>query len=50
MSNQSILRLQREFAQFERQPDYQIYIAYNDERINVARALIVGPPDTPHGY
>ncbi|KAK9249076.1 ubiquitin-conjugating enzyme/RWD-like protein [Lipomyces tetrasporus] len=44
------LRLLKELADIQKNPDQAIYVSYNEDDITNVRALIMGPPDTPYEY
>lgn len=48
MSNQAVIRLQRELLEIRKNPDQSIYIWYDDKNITNFKSLIVGPPNTPY--
>ncbi|KAI9090532.1 small conjugating protein ligase-like protein [Phlyctochytrium arcticum] len=52
MSNRSVLRIQKELLDIQKDPEHQFHIWYNEENITHVHALIVGPPQTPYclGY
>ncbi|RKO84236.1 ubiquitin-conjugating enzyme/RWD-like protein [Blyttiomyces helicus] len=48
MSDRTILRLQRELMDVQKNPETQIHIWYDETNIKHVHALIVGPPNTPY--
>ncbi|KAL1916488.1 uncharacterized protein VTP21DRAFT_5679 [Calcarisporiella thermophila] len=50
MSNQAILRIQKELAEAGKNPDHSIYLHYDEDDMRNVKALITGPPDTPYAF
>ncbi|KAG0269785.1 hypothetical protein DFQ27_002201, partial [Actinomortierella ambigua] len=48
MSNAVILRLTREISEFQKNPEHQIYLHFDDSDVMNIKAMITGPPGTPY--
>ena len=46
----AIIRITKEIAEFQRNTDLSINVAFRDENVKHVRALIIGPPDSPYEF
>ncbi|KAI9219801.1 ubiquitin-conjugating enzyme [Blastocladiella britannica] len=50
MASHNTMRIVKELRDFERNPEAQFQLSYNEDDLTVMHALITGPPETPYAY